>query len=139
VSQDAVRLTRVIGAPPERVYDAWLDPATLAEWMSPVGRAVATVDANVGGRFRVVMVGEGREIEHTGTFEVLEPGRRLQFTWSSPFTGGDSLVTVELRRLAGGTELTLIHDRLPAGQAGPHQGGWSAMLDRLGSHLGGAR
>lgn len=131
-----VHLVRTLPAPPERVYEAWLDPALLARWMSPVGHAVATVDARVGGRFRVLMVGEGREIEHDGRFEDLVPGRRLVFTWRSRYTGIDSLVTVDLRPLPGGTELTLRQERLPAGQVGPHTGGWTAMLDRLASMLG---
>jgi uncharacterized protein YndB with AHSA1/START domain len=103
--------------------------------MSPVGHAVVSVDPRAGGRFRVVMVGEGREIEHVGRYEELVPGRRLRFTWRSPYTGGDSLVTVELTRLGGGTELTLVHERLPDGQVRPHTGGWAAMLDRLASVL----
>ena len=99
---DALRLERTFEAPPERVYDAWLDPAVLATWMSPVGHAVVSVDARPGGRFRIVMVGEGRELEHVGRYRELVPGRRLVFTWRSPFTGGDSVVTVELGPSTGG-------------------------------------
>jgi uncharacterized protein YndB with AHSA1/START domain len=83
------------------------------------------------------MVGEGREIEHNGVFEKLEPGRRIRFTWRSAYTAGDSVVTVELRALGNGTELTLVHDRLPEGHGAPHRGGWSSMLDRLAALLGG--
>jgi uncharacterized protein YndB with AHSA1/START domain len=137
MTEGPVRLTRILHAPPARVYEAWLDPAQIARWMSPVGHAVASVDRRVGGRFRVVMVGEGREIEHSGVFETLEPGRQLRFTWRSAYTAGDSLVTVELRELGNGTELTLVHDRLPAGQGAAHRGGWSSMLDRLAAFLGG--
>jgi len=134
-----VRLERSFEAPPERVYDAWLDPAVLATWMSPVGHAVVSVDARPGGRFRIVMVGEGRELEHVGRYRELVPGRRLVFTWRSPFTGGDSVVTVELGRSNRGTALTLVHEHLPADQVLPHTGGWVAMLDRLASVLGGVR
>jgi uncharacterized protein YndB with AHSA1/START domain len=136
LSPGTVHLVRTLPAPPLRVYEAWLDPALLARWMSPVGHAVATVDPRVGGRIRIVMVGDGREIEHRGRFEELIPGRRLVFTWRSRYAGADSLVTVDLRPLPGGTELTLQQTRLPTDQVGPHTGGWAAMLERLASMLG---
>jgi uncharacterized protein YndB with AHSA1/START domain len=129
------RLRRTLPVAPNRVYDAWLDPAILARWMSPVGHAVVSVDPRPGGRFRIVMVGEGREIEHVGEYRELVPGQRLVFTWRSPYTGGDSVVTVELRGLTAGTELTLVHEGLPAEQVGPHTGGWASMLDRLAAEL----
>jgi uncharacterized protein YndB with AHSA1/START domain len=126
-----VRLTRAIAAPPERVYRAWLDPAILAQWISPVGHAVVSVDPRPGGRFRVVMVGAGREIEHVGSYRELVPDRRLVFTWRSPYTGGDSVVSVELEPAGRGTRVSLVHEGLPEDQVGPHSGGWVAILDRL--------
>lgn len=130
-----VSVARLLPAPPDRVYEAWLDPALVAEWMSPVGHAVASLDPRPGGRFRVVMIGEGREIEHVGQYEELVPGRRLVFTWNSPFTDGDSVVTVDLVPVGGGTEVRLRHERLPKSQVQPHAGGWLAMLDRLATVL----
>jgi uncharacterized protein YndB with AHSA1/START domain len=126
-----VRLRRTLTAAPSRVYEAWLDPAILAQWISPVGHAVVSVDPRPGGRFRIVMVGEGREIEHVGRYRELVNGHRLVFTWRSPYTGGDSVVTVELEAVGRGTNLTLIHEGLPEEQVGPHSGGWVAILDRL--------
>lgn len=120
---------------PERVYQAWLDPALLAQWMSPVGHEVVSVDARPGGRFRIVMDGDGREIEHVGRYRELDPGRRLVFTWRSLYTGGDSVVTVDLEAVLAGTRLTLVHERLPDAQVGPHSGGWAAMLERLATTL----
>jgi uncharacterized protein YndB with AHSA1/START domain len=134
---DVVLLRRSIPAPPERVYRAWTDPALLARWMSPVGHSIVSVDPRPGGRFRVVMVGAERRIEHVGIYRELVPGRRLVFTWRSPYTGGDSVVTVELEPRLDGTDLTLRHEGLPQDQVGPHGGGWSAMLDRLDEILAG--
>lgn len=131
-----LEVERRLSAPPGQVYEAWLDPAMLARWMSPVGHAVATVDPRPGGRFRIVMVGEGRSIEHVGRFVALDPGRRLVLTWASSYTGGETLVTVELRADGEGTVLRLRHDRLPADQREPHAGGWGRILDRLAAALG---
>lgn len=131
-----LEVERRISASPRRVYDAWLDPAMLARWMSPVGHAIATVDPRPGGRFRIVMVGEGRSIEHVGRFVELDPGRRVVLTWASSYTGGETLVTVELRADGDGTALRLRHERLPADQLEPHRGGWGRILDRLAAALG---
>jgi uncharacterized protein YndB with AHSA1/START domain len=82
------------------------------------------------------MIGDGMRIEHTGEFLVIDRPRRLVFTWQSPYTGATpSLVTIELVQVDGGTELRLVHERLPADQAGAHGGGWGRILDRLAEVL----
>ena len=136
-----VRIERVIAAPPERVFDAWLDPVLVARWLSPTGRAEAETDPRVGGTFRVVMLGDGIRLEHSGTYLELEPGRRLTFTWRSPFTGPNpTQVTIDLapERDGAATHLTLTHLRLPAVEVANHRGGWGSILDRLAGVLEGA-
>jgi uncharacterized protein YndB with AHSA1/START domain len=130
-----VRVERWMPAPPNRVFEAWLDPGSMARWLSPTGHAVVASDPRPGGRFRIVMIGEDTQIEHVGRYLELEPGRRLRFTWSSPYTGGDSLVTVELEAASDGTRLTLVHERLPEEHREPHAGGWGRMLDLLAAEL----
>jgi uncharacterized protein YndB with AHSA1/START domain len=105
----------------------------MQRWMTPVGTVEAEVDLRVGGSFRVVMKGEGRVLEHTGEYRVVEAPRRLAFTWSSPYTGPrQSLVTVELERDGqNATHLRLVHAELPAQAAESHRTGWGGMLDRL--------
>lgn len=128
-----VRIERLIAAPPARVFAAWLDPALLARWMSPVGHAEADIEPRVGGRLRVSMIDGDVRIEHRGQYRELVPDRRLVFTWQSPYTGPDpSVVTVELEPVEAGTRLTLIHERLPAEAVESHRSGWGPMLDRLG-------
>jgi uncharacterized protein YndB with AHSA1/START domain len=137
MDDDALEIRRVLAATPERVFTAWTDASWLARWMSPVGHARVEADPRPGGRLRVVMVGDGREIEHVGEFVEVEPPYRLSFTWRSAYTGDrPSRVTIELAATAGGTELTLRHQRLPAGAAASHRSGWGTMLDRLASVLG---
>jgi uncharacterized protein YndB with AHSA1/START domain len=133
----ALEIRRTLPASPERVFAAWTDPDWLERWMSPVGHARVEADPRVGGRLRVVMIGEGREIEHLGEYLEVAPPYRLSFTWQSEFTGGQpSRVTVELAAAGGaGTELTLRHELLPPSAARSHAGGWGSMLDRLAQHL----
>jgi uncharacterized protein YndB with AHSA1/START domain len=135
-SRPVARVERWLPAAPDRVFAAWLDPASMARWLSPTGRAVVANDPRPGGRFRVVMVGEDTEIEHVGRYLELEPGRRLRFTWRSPYTGGDSVVTVELEPAGDGTRLTLVHDGLPDEHRESHTGGWGQILDLLAQALG---
>ncbi|MDQ4006234.1 MAG: SRPBCC domain-containing protein, partial [Actinomycetota bacterium] len=93
----AVEISRILPATPDEVFRAWTDPEQLRQWMSPIGAAEAEVDPRVGGRLRIVMVGGGRRIEHTGEYLEVDPPRRLSFTWRSPFTGNTStLVTILL-------------------------------------------
>lgn len=132
----ALEIRRVLPGSPEEVFRAFTDPGLMARWMSPVGTAEADVDLREGGRFRLVMRGDGREIEHTGEYRTVSPPTLLVFTWRSPFTGGsDSLVTVRLAGRGPDTELLLVHERLPGGAAESHAGGWGGMLDRLASSL----
>jgi uncharacterized protein YndB with AHSA1/START domain len=131
-----VRIERHIAAPPERVFAAWLDPASMARWLSPIGHAEAAVEPTVGGRLRVTMIGDGRRIEHTGEYREVDPHRRLVFTWQSPYTGPNpSLVTIELTARDDGTDLVLTHEFLPADAVDSHAGGWGSMLDRLAAEL----
>jgi uncharacterized protein YndB with AHSA1/START domain len=135
-SSRVVRIRRVLPAPPERVYAAWTDPASLSRWMSPVGRAEADVQPWVGGRLRVTMIGDSTRIEHTGEYLELVAGQRLVFTWQSPYTGpGESRVTIELEGTDDGTLLTLVHEHLPPDRVVSHGRGWGQILDRLALEL----
>ena len=135
-----VRITRRFAASPDEVYDAWTNPNSVMEWMIPLpgGRTKATLEATVGGRFRIEMISEGRTYPHQGEYLRLERPRLIEFTWISEATERQrSVVRVELRPMAdGGTELVLTHQQLPTERAAEeHHGGWSAALDRLGERL----
>jgi uncharacterized protein YndB with AHSA1/START domain len=142
MSAPALRLLRVLPAPPEEIFDAWTDAASLAVWMAPgsVLRSSAEIDARVGGRFRIVMQGPDCDHVHEGEYLVVERPRRLVFTWVSAATGGRATtVTVELApRGDGETELTLIHEGLPDGKAGEqHRSGWEDILRKLAASVPG--
>ena len=129
-------LTRTIAVARDVVYDAWLDPQSLAKFMCPapgvwVGRA--DVDAKVGGAFEIVMVVGDAELPHTGEYRVLDRPARLSFTWCSKIAGDGSVVDIELAELdATTTELKLIHRGLPTNEAREnHTGGWTHILETL--------
>jgi uncharacterized protein YndB with AHSA1/START domain len=142
-SGTAVRLTRTIGASPDDVYRAFLDPAQLRRWFGPRGFEVAEVDvdARVGGHHHTVIVApDGSRHAFVCEIRELVPGERIVMDWvfEGPEPRADpehSLLTVTLREASpGATELTLHHDRLgaPEDREGVREG-WTEALDRLGS------
>ena len=148
----AVRLERVIPAPPRDVYSAWLDPDLLRRWMAPGGITVkqAAVEPRVGGCFRIWHQEAGADV---GGFEceILElvPDTRIVFRWGMggpERTAGpvyDSRLTVTFQAATeGGTLLTLVHERLEdLAAALPHvarnvEAGWRLVLEKLAVVLG---
>lgn len=137
-----VRLERRLPAPPDRVFAAWTDRASLPAWLCPgsVVTRVEELDVRLGGRFRIIMQDDGEDLVHAGEYREVDPPRRLVFTWASPATGGrDTLVTVTLAPAGDGeTDLTLTHERLPDADARhKHERGWSNILDKLAPRLTG--
>lgn len=141
---DYVRLTRLIRAPREEVYNAWLDPKVRKQWWcaSPEMKpGVCEIVAEVGGRYRVGMVGpDGNEYVMAGEFTELDPPNKLAFTltWDhDPNFGGNSLVTIELFEASfkdePATELLLTHERLTKPlERSDHTTGWLGCLKSLG-------
>ncbi len=130
-----VTVRREIEASAEELFDAWLDPASLAAWMRPgdIRRATATVDARVGGAFEIVMHGASETYPHRGVYREIDRPRRLVFTWNSRAAlQNDSLVTVEFRPSGTMTEIVLTHEGLPNMEAvAAHNQGWSDILAKL--------
>ena len=141
---DYVRLTRLIRAPREEVYNAWLDPAVRKQWWcaSPEMKpGSCDIDATVGGKYRVGMVGpDGTEHVMFGEFVELAPHDKISFTltWEhDPGFGGNSLVTIELFEATfkdeTATELLLTHERLTKPlERSDHTTGWLGCLRSLG-------
>jgi uncharacterized protein YndB with AHSA1/START domain len=135
-----VSVKRKIAAPAQLIFDAWLDPAALAEWMRPCTpqnkHSDVKVDARVGGAFEIVMHVESGPVRHTGIYQAIDAPHRLVFTWNSPYAGqNDSLVTVEFRPDGKATEIVITHERLPEATRTGHADGWGRLLESLGNHL----
>ena len=134
----SVVLTRFYPVEPEKVWRAWTDPQALKRWWGPGGEqpvAVADLDLRAGGRFHVVFGGaQGTDHEVQGVYKEVVPNRKLVFTWTWPRTTPEreSVVSIELRKVARGTELLFRHEQLfdEAVRDG-HRRGWSESLVKL--------
>ena len=136
-----VRVTRDFDAPPERVFDAWLDPERAGNWLfaTPDGEMVRVeIDARVGGRYEIVERRGDDEVVHTGIYEELDRPRRLVFTLQVPkYSQGSERVTVAIAPADGGAELTLSQTLAPeaADMAEQIARGWASILDALAREL----
>lgn len=134
-SELTLTVSRTIPARPARVYDAWLNPAVLARFMVPCdgwGQARVANDPRVGGTFNILMIGDGKEVPHHGTYLELAPHTRLRFTWESPHSVEGSMVTITLTPEGEGTRIDLRQDRFATEQAVEgHRSGWTAILEQL--------
>ncbi|QTL02718.1 SRPBCC domain-containing protein [Aquabacter sp. L1I39] len=133
------RVERLILAPPERVFDAFLDPAFIPLWFAP-GLGPMTrveVEARPGGRFHLDQRRETGIVAHSGTYEVIDRPRQLVFTWEVEGSGGISQVSLDFAPHKGGTLVCVTH-ALGAGFE-PYvertEGGWARMLEGLGHGL----
>ncbi len=115
----AVHLHRVLRAPPERVYRAFIDPEAMVKWLPPRGFTahVHEVDARVGGRFRMSFrnFGSGNASAFHGEYLELVPGQRLRYTdqFEDPNLPGVIEVTVDLQAVSCGTELRIVQSGIP--------------------------
>ncbi|HEX5632405.1 MAG TPA: SRPBCC family protein [Gemmatimonadales bacterium] len=115
-----VHLHRVLRAPPERVYRAFLDPHAMAKWLPPHGftGTVHSIDARVGGGYRMSFTnfGTGRSHSFGATFVELTPHERIRYTdrFDDPNLPGEMQVTVSLRAVASGTDVAIVQQGIPA-------------------------
>jgi len=141
--QDTLVVRRVLPVSRERVFAAWLDPVSMAQWMLPgeTTEAFVEIDARVGGNFRIVMRHGRRgnqDYEHRGEYLVIQPPSLLSFTWISAATDHRStVVTVELLERGADTELILTHRRLPPEKLEAHRLGWTDIVRDLSVILAG--
>jgi uncharacterized protein YndB with AHSA1/START domain len=115
-----VRLHRVLRAPPDRVYRAFLDAAALAKWLPPHGftGTVHELDARVGGSYRMSFTNFGSGMSHAfgGKYLELVPGSKLAYTgtFDNPGLPGEMRTTVTLVAVSCGTNLTVVQENIPA-------------------------
>lgn len=120
MSTHTVRLHRVLRAPPERIYRAFLDPDAMAKWLPPHGFTgrVHEIDARVGGRFRMsfTSLGSGQSHSFGGEYLELVPGQRIVHTdrFDDANLPGEMRVTVTFTAVPSGTELNVVQEGVPA-------------------------
>lgn len=130
-----IDLPRTYDAPPDRVFRAWTDPASIKAWLAEGGDVVA--DPKPDGLFYLGMLHGGAPRPHYGRYLRVESPRLLEFTWVSEHTRGkESVVTIEFTPRGKQTELRLTHEGLPDEQmAMAHTQGWTFFLDTLVARL----
>lgn len=136
--------TRRYAVAPETVYRVLTDPALIVRWWSPsadIPVVVETWELERGGRWRFAYLQPDGIVSIVGgTFREISPGERLVFTWiwepPDPHAGVETLVTIVLAPVPGGTELTVTHERFPdRATRDRHDVGWQTTLDRLEESL----
>jgi uncharacterized protein YndB with AHSA1/START domain len=138
VATQTLRLERRFAAPPERVYRAFTKVEELRKWWGPEGFTTprATLDVRPGGKYAITMKAPSGDLYHlAGVFKVVEPAKRLVYTWSwrdGGYADIPTLVTLEFVPDGKGTLLRVTHEAMISDEmVGDHKGGWSGALDRL--------
>lgn len=116
---NTIRLHRVLRATPERVYRAFLDADAMAKWLPPNGftGTVHHLDAKVGGTHQMSFTNfsTGRSHSFGGEYLELVPHERIRYTdtFDDANLPGDMQVTVTLKKVSIGTELTIVQEGVP--------------------------
>jgi uncharacterized protein YndB with AHSA1/START domain len=119
VPGSTIRLHRVLCAPPERVYRALLDADARAKWSPPHGFTgrVHHDDAAVGGNYRMSFTNFATGQSHSfgGEYVELTPHSRIRYTdrFDDPNLPGAMTITIELREVSVGTELSIVQEGVP--------------------------
>ena len=138
-----IRLHRVLRTTPEKLYRAFLEPDAAAKWLPPHGFTctVHQLDARVGGAHRMSFrnFSTGHSHSFGGEYLELVPHQRIRYTdrFDDPSLPGDLQVTVTLKAVSCGTELTITHSGIPA--AIPLEAcylGWQDSLAQLAALVG---
>jgi uncharacterized protein YndB with AHSA1/START domain len=115
-----IRLHRVLKAPTDRVYRAFIDPGAMCKWLPPYGYTgtMHSMDARVGGGYRMSFTSfsTGKSHAFGGKFLELTPGERIRYTdsFEDPNLPGEMVTTVTLREVSTGTEINIVQEGVPA-------------------------
>ena len=116
---NTIRLHRVLRAAPEKIYRAFLDPEAKAKWLPPNGFTgkVHEMDARVGGSYRMSFTNFGTGQSHSfgGTYSALVPHELIRYTdkFEDPNMPGEMHVTVKLKKVSCGTEVSIVQEGVP--------------------------
>ena len=114
-----IQLHRVLRAPAERVYRAFLNAEAMAKWIPPYGFTckVHHMDVRVGGTFRMSFANfnSGNELSFGGEYLELVPNERIRYTdkFDDPNLPGEIQVTVVLTKVLCGTEINIVQEGIP--------------------------
>jgi uncharacterized protein YndB with AHSA1/START domain len=115
-----IRLHRVVHAPPERVYRAFLDAKAMVKWLPPNGFTgeVHHLDAKVGGTYKMSFTNftTGNSHSFGGEYLELKANERIRHTdrFDDPNMPGEMQTTITLKQVSVGTELNVVQEGVPA-------------------------
>lgn len=116
---NTVKFHRVLRAPAERVYRAFIDPEAMVKWLPPHGFTgkVHSMNATVGGSYSMSFTNFSSGTTHSfgGTYVDLTPHERIRYTdqFDNPNMPGQMQVTITLKKVACGTELHVVQEGIP--------------------------
>nr|AIA12059.1 Activator of Hsp90 ATPase homolog 1-like protein [uncultured bacterium] len=117
---NTIRLHRVVQAPPERVYRAFLDPKAMVKWLPPNGFTgeVHHLEAKVGGTYKMSFTNFSTGNSHSfgGEYLELTPNERIRHTdrFDDSNLPGEMVTTITLKKVSVGTELNIVQEGVPA-------------------------
>jgi uncharacterized protein YndB with AHSA1/START domain len=140
--QLSLEISRLVQAPPHRVFEAMISPEQVAAWWGPKGFTCpdVTLDVRVGGAYRIGMQPPEGDLFHlVGEYVEIEPASRLAYTfrWEPPDSDDrETVARLSLRGQYGGTEVALTQGPfLTEARRDLHRAGWTEALERLSSLL----
>ncbi len=120
MSSNTIQLHRVLRAPSEKIYKAFLDPDAMAKWLPPNGFTgkVHEMDPKVGGKYRMSFTNfsTGKSHSFGGTYQELVPSERIRYSnkFEDPKLPGEMMTTITLKEVFCGTDVTIVQQGIPS-------------------------
>jgi len=134
-SPSSLVVSRTYPATQERVFKAWTDANQLGQWFAPNDdyTTKANVDIRVGHEYRIAITHKGGNVHNVvGTYRIIEPPRKLVYTWRWEGAPADTLVTVDFVPEGEATKVTITHENFVSTEdRDKHNEGWIGCLSRL--------
>jgi uncharacterized protein YndB with AHSA1/START domain len=138
-ARGTVRVMRKYAAEPDRVFDAWLDPAKAGRFLfaTPTGRMVKIeIDPRIGGKFLFIDRRDGTDVRHEGEYLEIDRPHRLSFSFSVPqYSAEKTTIRIDIAPLDLGSVVTLIHDGVFEDYIARTEQGWIMILNGLAETL----
>jgi uncharacterized protein YndB with AHSA1/START domain len=140
VNDRALRLERLIAAPPERVFELWTEPALLVQWWGPEGYQIPAhaLDVRPGGKWITTLRGtDGVLRTVSGVYRTVERPKRLVMSWAwhdeQGRPGHETEIVVTFDAAPGGTRLVLLQQEFATtAERDAHAAGWTSTFNKLG-------
>jgi len=138
-SPSSLVVSRTYPATQERVFKAWTDANQLGQWFAPSDdyTTKASVDLRIGHEYRIAITHKGGNVHNVvGTYRLIEPPRKLIYTWRWEGAPTDTLVTVDFAPEGDATKVTITHEQfLSTEDRDRHNEGWKGCVERLDRKL----